>query len=76
MEKGLNTVLLGPPGSGKGVQAELLKKKFNFKVISVGEILRIEVRKKSNIGKRIEKVIDSGRLIDSKMAVAIVKKHV
>ena len=77
MEKGLlNIVLLGPPGSGKGAQAELLGKEYNLKKISVGDILRLEERKKTLLGKKIEKIIDKGDLIPSRLVVKIVKNHI
>ncbi len=69
-----NVVLIGPPGSGKGEQAALLEQKLRFKIISVGELLRAEVVKKSVIGKRIVSVMNSGRLVDSKIADHVVKK--
>src|SRR3989344_1869693 len=77
MEKRLlNIVLLGPPGSGKSVQVELLEKHFKFKKILMGDILRIEIRKKTKIGDKIKSAMDKGKLIDSKVVLRLAKKHI
>ena len=65
-------VLLGPPGSGKGTQAELICKKFGFFHFSTGNILRNEVKKKTKIGKEIELIINAGKLISDKTIIKIV----
>ena len=65
-------VLLGPPGSGKGTQAELLCKKFNLFLFSTGNILRNEVSKKTKFGKEIETIINAGKLISDKLIIRVV----
>ena len=69
-------VLLGPPGSGKGTQAELICKKFGFFHFSKGNILRNEVKKKTKIGKEIELIINAGKLISDKTIIKIVDNKI
>jgi len=69
-------VLLGPPGSGKGTQAELICKKFSFFHFSTGNILRNEVKKKTKIGKEIELIINAGKLISDKTIIKIVDNQI
>ena len=69
-------VLLGPPGSGKGTQAELICKKFCFFHFSTGNILRNEVKKKTKIGKEIELIINAGKLISDKTIIKIVDNQI
>ena len=69
-------VLLGPPGSGKGTQAELICKKFGFFHFSTGNILRNEVKKKTKIGKEIELIINAGKLISDKIIIQIVDNKI
>lgn len=76
MKKGLNVVFLGPPGSGKSVQVELLEKHFKFKKILMGDILRLEIRKKTKIGNKIKYAMDKGKLIDSRVVLKLAKKHI
>ena len=54
----MNIVLFGPPGSGKGTQGDKLAKKFNLFKISSGDLLREEVRKNTNLGKKIKLIIE------------------
>ena len=69
-------VLLGPPGSGKGTQAELVCKKFNFFHFSTGNILRNEVKEKTKIGQEIESIINAGKLISDKIIIQIVDNKI
>lgn len=55
-------VFLGPPGSGKGTQAKMISERFNIPVVSTGEMMRQEIKKKTAIGKKIESILASGNL--------------
>ena len=56
----MNVIIFGPPGAGKGTQAQNIVKKFNLIQVSTGDLLRDEVKKKSDIGKDIENIISKG----------------
>ena len=56
----MNVIIFGPPGAGKGTQAQNIAKKFNLYQISTGDLLRSEIKKKTVIGKEIESVISEG----------------
>ena len=47
----MNIVLFGPPGAGKGTQAQFIVKKFNYFQLSTGDLLRNEIKLKSSLGK-------------------------
>ena len=64
-------VLLGPPGVGKGTLAEMLCAHFGFLHISTGDILREEVRRGSDLGKRAKGFMDSGGLVPDETICAI-----
>jgi adenylate kinase len=65
-------LLLGPPGSGKGTQAERLAKQLNIPAISTGEMIRAEVRGGTELGKKAQSVMITGGLLDDKMVNDIV----
>ena len=56
----MNVVIFGPPGAGKGTQAQNIVKKFNLIQVSTGDLLRNEIKNKSEIGKEIEEIISKG----------------
>ncbi len=56
----MNVIIFGPPGAGKGTLSQFIVKKFNLFQVSTGDLLRNEIKKKSNIGKEIENIISSG----------------
>ena len=53
----MNLVLLGPPGAGKGTQANLICEKYNLSHLSTGDLLRAEIANKSEIGVKAKKII-------------------
>ena len=56
----MNVIIFGPPGAGKGTQAQNIVKKFNLHQVSTGDLLRTEIKNKSEIGKEIEEIISKG----------------
>jgi adenylate kinase len=56
----VNVIIFGPPGAGKGTQANNLVKKYNLYQISTGDLLRNEVTNKTDIGRNIENIISKG----------------
>ena len=56
----MNVIIFGPPGAGKGTQANNLVKKYNLYQISTGDLLRNEVTNKTDIGRNIENIISKG----------------
>ena len=59
----MNVIILGSPGSGKGTQSQNIIKNFQLHQVSTGDLLRNEIKKKSEIGKKIEKIIYQGDLV-------------
>ena len=56
----MNVIIFGPPGAGKGTQAQNIVKKFNLLQVSTGDLLRNEIKNKSEIGKEIDEIISKG----------------
>ncbi len=56
----MNVVIFGPPGAGKGTQAQNIAKKFDLLQLSTGDLLRNEIKNKSEIGKEIDEIISKG----------------
>tara|TARA_B100000959_G_scaffold27835_1_gene26764 strand:- start:182 stop:823 length:642 start_codon:yes stop_codon:yes gene_type:complete len=59
----VNLILLGPPGAGKGTQSQFIANKFNLYQLSTGDLLRNEIKKKTEIGKKIEEIIAHGDFV-------------
>ena len=69
----MNIILFGPPGAGKGTQAENLVKEFNFFKASTGDLLRQEIVKKSSLGIRIKSIIEQGLLVSDDITNDLIK---
>ncbi|XP_053973886.1 adenylate kinase [Hylaeus volcanicus] len=70
--KGINAVLLGPPGCGKGTQAPLLKERYCVCHLSTGDMLRAEITSGSAIGTEIKKIMDEGKLVNDDLVVSMI----
>lgn len=70
-----NLVLLGPPGAGKGTQAELIVKKYQIPHISTGDIFRAAVKEGTPLGKEAKRYLDEGKLVPDEVVVGIVKER-
>ena len=69
-----NIILFGPPGAGKGTQANNLVKEFNLFKVSSGDLLREEIKKKSELGVKIKSIIDQGRLVQDDIINNLIEK--
>ena len=65
----INIVLFGPPGCGKGTQAQNLVKKFNLKQISTGDILRDNTKNGTELGKLAKPYMDKGELVPDQITI-------
>jgi len=72
----VNVIIFGPPGAGKGTQSKLIVNKFNLYQISTGELLRNEVKNKTNIGKEIEDIISKGDFATDDIVNRLIKKTI
>ncbi|MDY3325604.1 adenylate kinase [Riemerella anatipestifer] len=65
----INIVLFGPPGSGKGTQAQNLIEKFNLKQISTGDLFRYNMKNDTELGKLAKSYIDKGELVPDQVTI-------
>ena len=70
--KATNLILIGPPGSGKGTQAELLREKNGFVHYSTGDVFRDHIRRHTPVGAKVEEYVTSGRLVPDDVVLEVV----
>ena len=70
-----NLLFIGPPGAGKGTQAALMSELNEFLHLSTGELLRKEVKLKTDLGIQVKEIINSGKLVKDELVLEIVKKN-
>ncbi len=72
----VNIILLGPPGAGKGTQAENLVKKFNLVQLSTGDILRAAKSSGSELGQHVAQVMEKGELVTDEIVIGLIHERI
>ena len=75
MSKGVRLIFLGPPGAGKGTQAQLLAEMSQIPHISTGEILRQAITQNTSLGQKAQKYVDQGDLVPDELILDLIKER-
>ncbi len=70
----MNIIIFGPPGAGKGTQSKFLVKKLNNFQVSTGDMLRDEIKKDTEIGKRIINNMNNGKFVEDEIVNKLLEK--
>jgi adenylate kinase len=71
-----NIVLFGPPGAGKGTQAEILKEKYSLKHISTGDVFRFNIKNETELGMLAKSFMDKGDLVPDEVTINMLEAEV
>jgi len=72
----MRIILLGPPGAGKGTQAQRIREAFGIPQISTGDMLRSAVKAGTELGLRVKKVMDAGELVSDELILGLVNERI
>lgn len=72
----MRIILLGPPGSGKGTQGDLIEDKYGFPKISTGDLLRNAVKLGTDLGKKAEAAMNRGELVSDEIVIEMLKQRI
>ena len=72
----MKLILLGPPGAGKGTQAQYICDEYGIPQISTGDMLRAAVKEGTPLGRKVKSVMDSGALVSDDIIVALVQERI
>jgi adenylate kinase len=72
----VNIILFGPPGAGKGTQAQFIVKKHNYFQLSTGDLLRDEVKLKTQLGTKIETLISKGKFVSDEIVNTLLRQSI
>ena len=72
----MNIILFGPPGAGKGTQAQFIVNKHNYFQLSTGDLLRNEVKKKTSLGVEIEELISKGVFVSDEVVNKLLRQSI
>ncbi len=71
----MRAVLLGPPGAGKGTQADLIQASLGVPHISTGDLLRTAVKNQTELGKQAQAFMDEGKLVPDELVVGLIRER-
>ena len=72
----MNIILFGPPGAGKGTQAKFLSSVFGLVKLSTGDMLREAMGEGSELGKKVQKIVDSGDLVSDDVMIEMILERI
>ena len=72
----MNLILFGPPGAGKGTQAQFIVKNYNYFQLSTGDLLRHEIKNKTQLGDKINTIISKGDFVSDEIVNVLLKKSI
>ena len=70
----MNLIIFGPPGAGKGTQSNNIINNFDLKQVSTGDLLRSEIKIQTDLGKKIESIINNGELVSDDEVNTLIRK--
>ena len=71
----MNIIFIAPPAAGKGTLSAMLEDKYNYKHLSTGDLLRAEIKKKTDLGNKIEEIISRGELVSDEIITELLKNE-
>src|ERR1700737_1746911 len=71
----MNIVLMGPPGSGKGTQADMLQERLGLPHVASGDLFRDNIRNGTELGKQVKAILDSGELVPDSITIAMIRQR-
>ncbi len=72
----MNIIIFGPPGAGKGTQSKFIVEKYKLYQLSTGDLLRDEIKNKTELGSQISSIINSGELVSDSIVGRLIEKFV
>tara|TARA_A100001388_G_scaffold218135_1_gene168681 strand:- start:335 stop:907 length:573 start_codon:yes stop_codon:yes gene_type:complete len=72
----MNIVIFGPPGAGKGTQSKNIVEKYKLYQLSTGDLLRKEIKNKTDLGLKISSIINSGELVSDKIVSDLIERFI
>ncbi len=72
----MNIIIFGPPGAGKGTQSKFIVDKYNLYQLSTGDLLRYEIKNKTQLGNQITSIINAGELVSDEIVSDLIEKFI